>query len=468
MPCGTPDAHYKICEENHGALKMEFIQKNWRPILCSALKREASAKLMVPFIRHKCIQGLFEGADPERIQLITRFSVSDFYSGVSDLDALEYLLGKGAEIKGVQNLHSKLYIFGNAKAVVGSANLTDAALSRNEEFGVSLSAPEDVEGCVTYFDSMWQNAGDLLTQSQINDWRRELGEYKEKHGGLPRSNLPDYGQKLPHNSAPHFSGGLVDDYPQYVVKFFGLSEDRWSVQESVREAVLDSGCYWACTYPENRRPRAILDGVLMFMAFMTDDGDMHIFGSGVGHSYRSGIDDATIKDIQESKWKSKWPRYIRMRDVQFFDGTLGDGVSLKELMATHGVQSFVRTADRAAREEQNINPANSVRQKPDVKLTPQSASWLVGELNRLREKHGMINGVQLQRERQTTQSGYLNRNNQQVLRKTARPGNGSNQYVYLMECRNCGHLYGANGADIHERKCPVPECGNGAAGLAWR
>ncbi len=445
---------------------IRFIENDWAPTLRVALGQGKHIRLMVPFIRHKCIQQLFEGVEPKSIQLITRFALSDFYSGVSDLDALTHLLDKGAEIKGIQNLHSKLYIFGGDQAVIGSANLTEAAFHRNKEFGVALSLPEQVAECAKYFDSMWADAGPVLTREQIITWREELAAYKKDHGAPSKIKLNDYGRNLIGRPQGPFFGKPAEDYPQYVVKFFALSTDRWSIGTSVREAVVDSGCYWACTYPEKLRPRNIQDGALVFMAFLTDDGDIRIFGQGLAQSYRDLVDDATPEDIQDRGWKAKWPRYIRVRNTHFFDGILGQGVSLKELRAVHGVFSFTRTAERFAAGEENINPANSIRQKPDVKLTPEAAAWLMAQLDSLYAKHGVINGVELQRERKTTQSGYLNRNDQLVLRRTDLPGNGSGQYIYLMECLKCGHLYGANGADIHERKCP--ECGNGALGLMWK
>jgi Zn finger protein HypA/HybF involved in hydrogenase expression len=37
------------------------------------------------------------------------------------------------------------------------------------------------------------------------------------------------------------------------------------------------------------------------------------------------------------------------------------------------------------------------------------------------------------------------------------------QYVYQMGCSECGTVYGANGSDIHIRKCP--KCQGGATGM---
>jgi hypothetical protein len=39
------------------------------------------------------------------------------------------------------------------------------------------------------------------------------------------------------------------------------------------------------------------------------------------------------------------------------------------------------------------------------------------------------------------------------------------QSVYVLRCSHCGHLYGANGSDIHLRKCPMHQ--GGAPGLAY-
>ena len=68
------------------------------------------------------------------------------------------------------------------------------------------------------------------------------------------------------------------------------------------------------------------------------------------------------------------------------------------------------------------------------------------------------------KEAPTTVPGYENRNGQVVIRNTGKTGTDHNQVVYEMECKHCGHHYGANGTDIHERKCP--KCQGGKPGLA--
>jgi len=65
----------------------------------------------------------------------------------------------------------------------------------------------------------------------------------------------------------------------------------------------------------------------------------------------------------------------------------------------------------------------------------------------------------------TTRTGYINHNQQHVVRPTGAPGNDHLQYIYVLRCGHCGCEYGANGSDIHERRCPT--CQGGARGLEY-
>lgn len=59
--------------------------------------------------------------------------------------------------------------------------------------------------------------------------------------------------------------------------------------------------------------------------------------------------------------------------------------------------------------------------------------------------------------------GDINHNDQQVLRLTQERGNGNNARVWVLKCRRCLNIYGSNGHDAFERKCP--KCDKGEVGL---
>jgi hypothetical protein len=56
--------------------------------------------------------------------------------------------------------------------------------------------------------------------------------------------------------------------------------------------------------------------------------------------------------------------------------------------------------------------------------------------------------------------GDKNRNGLLLLAKTASPGNDHNQYLWVVRCQR-EHVFGVNGSDFHQRKCP--ECHLGYA-----
>lgn len=70
------------------------------------------------------------------------------------------------------------------------------------------------------------------------------------------------------------------------------------------------------------------------------------------------------------------------------------------------------------------------------------------------------------KDKKTTETGFVNRNGQIVIRNTGKPGTDHQQCIYQLGCSKCGNVYGANGSDIHERKCP--KCGGGEPGLDYK
>jgi hypothetical protein len=66
----------------------------------------------------------------------------------------------------------------------------------------------------------------------------------------------------------------------------------------------------------------------------------------------------------------------------------------------------------------------------------------------------------------STKTGFVNLKGQVVIRKTEMDGNDHMQKVYQIACSNCGAVYGANGSDLHLRKCP--ECQSGQPGLEYK
>jgi hypothetical protein len=67
----------------------------------------------------------------------------------------------------------------------------------------------------------------------------------------------------------------------------------------------------------------------------------------------------------------------------------------------------------------------------------------------------------------TTQIGYVNRNNQRCGGHRGVAGSDHGSLAYRMECLEpgCGQVYGANGTDVFQRKCP--RCQGGKPGVEF-
>jgi hypothetical protein len=354
-------------------------------------------RIVCPFIKEAPVRRLLGDSPPPTVEVITRFSLADFGAGVSDIGALRALIDAGARVRGVRHLHSKLFVFGDSQAIVTSANLTMAALSRNFEFGCVADESYIVAQCRAYFDRLWANAGHDLASSALDTWSAQVADFLAT-GGRPAAaqTLPDHGATPPEAPSPGWPASATGEgWPaqsgQAFVKMFGEGHNRapWSLD--TLEEVEVSGCHWACTYPSGRRPRIVDDGDTVFMGRMVrSPADTAVYGRAIALAYVDGRDDASSAELAARPWKAQWPHYVRVHHAEFVAGRLSNGVSLRALIDALGTDAFASTQARAARGESGINPRMSVRQQPAVRLSSEGAAWLSAQLDKAFFLHGRV------------------------------------------------------------------------------
>jgi hypothetical protein len=374
-------------------MSFRLVDAGWSEVLADAIRADrSSVRLVCPFIKKRAVESFLENARPGLLQVITRFHLGDFCDGVSDIAALRLLLRNGAMIRGVRNLHAKLYLFGERRVIVTSANLTEAALLRNHEFGFVAEDAGIINHCRKYFDDLWGRAGQNLSAERLTEWERKVTNYLAS-GARPTAatGLGDEGVNAGIISEPIAFPALVGDAGQAFVKFFGEGDNREDRSRAVVEEVRRSGCHWACTYPKDKRPRQVQDGALMFMGrLVKEPNDILIFGRAVGMRHEPGRDDATAADITLRTWKERWPHYVRVHHAEFISGTLANGISLNDLMASLKSDAFVPTQRNAGKGEGNTDPRRAYMQQAAVELTPQAIAWLNGRLEFAYAQHGKL------------------------------------------------------------------------------
>ncbi len=135
---------------------------------------------------------LISRAGRRKVQLLTSLSRMDIASGATSLESLKVLIEGGVKCRCLPEtprFHAKVYIFGNAIAVITSANLTQSALNSNIEAGVELTG-KAVSKLAHWFDAQWQAARPLEAeevaslQRETAGLRRDYGRLRQKAGQI--------------------------------------------------------------------------------------------------------------------------------------------------------------------------------------------------------------------------------------------------------------------------------------------
>lgn len=346
---------------------MQVIQKNWLDVFLKELQRTDVVRIVSPFISEHIVDLLLHHFHGSKIQVITRYNLNDYGSGVSSLTAIEKLVKAKADVRGVRALHSKLYLFDQKSALIASANFTSGGFFKNLEFGVLSDDSAIVSQSQDYFDKLWKLDPQPLQQNQIDQWRKEI---ENSRANTPKvTPLPDYGQSYIRKKI---------GTKRYFIKIFGTKDDRASLGYSTKEEIEESHCHYALSFSRRKndgRPTRYRDGDVVFMATMLHGHNYAIFGRGICYSHHHNRDIADADDIKAVSWRGDWPILVRVHSTRFIDSTMGNCPTMADLIGDLSYQSFKNTLVRHESGERNINPLNSLRQKPDVWLSEMGALW---------------------------------------------------------------------------------------------
>lgn len=341
-----------------------LLKNNWWNNFKKLISETKSLKIVSPVVSEQIIVQLKKDYDLSNLELITRYNLRDFAQNVSSLPALKLAVSNGSKVYGIKNLHSKIYLFDN-KAIISSANFTTGGLYHNYECGIIVEDTLLLSQILDAFSFYKSICKSELTLDEIESWEKILS--KNKITNLTSTSFPDFGSNFQN----------VNQSKSYFIKFFGTSENRVFPTFTVREEVERALCHYACGFSENKKPRRINEGDIVFMArLMKEPYDYAIFGRAEAIKYNEKRDRASRNEISQRKWKKDWPIYLRVRNTNFVNGLMQDCVFLYDIIKYFDYESFPTTLRRFNDGERDINPYLSLSQQPYVRLTSKSAEWL--------------------------------------------------------------------------------------------
>ena len=372
-------------------MTFRLVSSGWAREMSKALVGGSDeVRVSSPFISSAGLSRL-GAVDPRFLRVLTRFDLDDFVARVNDLAVIRYLVERGARVRGIQNLHAKLYVFGDGAAIVTSANLTKAGLESNHEFGCVVTQRRSVKQCSDYFDSLWALAGRNLRLKRVTEWEARVVAQRAALGKPNVLPLGDEGVDIGLESDEPHRSPIAPTGTQFFVKFVGRNDNRADLDTGTVAQIESSACHRVLGYPRDKRPRSVQDGATMFIGRLTDGpNDVRIFGRGIAHRYEPGRDDATATEIARRTWMERWPHFVRVTASEFLKGSMRDGVSLNDLMSALEARAFASTLRNALAKKGNTDPRRAYRQQPAVELTPEAAAWITRRLERAFKQCGVV------------------------------------------------------------------------------
>lgn len=347
--------------------------------------------IITPFLSFPAIERMLgEVNDTVEISLITRFKREDFINGVSNLEALKLLLSKEAKIYAIKDLHTKLYLFDEKSAIIGSANLTGRGLLDNVELSLLFRNEHViVDELVEYFNKLVNSAQRYIIDndkinSEIEKIESIVDNRKNKNVNYRNSN--QWGVEIGTKEIVEKLDGIQSFIEEkvfeeknssdvsYWLKFAGTGEELMDPETIFRESKLADG---RITEHSGRRPSGIKEGDVIYLTPLSWDKKSKtpiIVGKAKTKGFREGNEVTEAdKNRHGYHWMERWPYYFELFDIQKIEGNINNGVSLNKLLTELQSNFYYSTRGKSL----SIQELKSRHyQKSHIKITPYAAKYI--------------------------------------------------------------------------------------------
>lgn len=374
-------------------MMIKLITYNTKEDLISLLHDVKDTFYMIcPFIGYNSSKELANLIKKRKIKvtIITRFSRNDFYNNVSSIEGLKVLKDAGCELKAVQKLHTKLYIFDNNAMILGSSNFTDGGLMTNIELNILIKDEKAIiNHAIAYFNEIDISIEKeyFIKKEMILDELKYLNSL-EKNKEHKFSKSHDRGKKfIPKKKIDKIEELLllkdlnISSKSTAWIKFEGYSDYRRSKNNTPLSIVLNKKNCYRTHFP--KKPTGYKNGDLIFIARSSWDNNGNktpiIFGYGITKKFN---DKNVMPKEQQEKNEifKRWPYYIYVEKFRFINTELINGISLLDLYREIGYDTYPGSQKRKSTFEE-LKKIHGRKDK--LKITDKAKDYLLMRLNKI-------------------------------------------------------------------------------------
>ena len=385
-------------------------------------------KIISPFLSMSMAEKLCKVVTEKNIKctFITRIYIQDMLEKANSLDAIELMMKSGIKVYAEKFLHTKLYLFDETEAIVGSANFTCGGFKSNVELSLLLSEETEViTELHSYFDSMIQLlesadnglvTDELLKKAKDNYYSIYNSKMHEGSGKV--SSLMMYGAALTRKSQTNktdelkkeldscknekdkdivnslFKGLEQSEQIHYSyniwLKFDGEGNDRLNADEPfpMTDVPMNGGTAYLSNYPFKVWSIEEDDHVY-FAALTTIKGGKNlpvIVGRGTLAAFtdKNHVDDAML---QLYDWMDRYPWYCIIKECEVLNTTVGNGLPMNMVWEALGSDTYIASFGR---KEDIPAVGRKHYQKAHIRLSGNAKDYIDKQFDILAEKYGTI------------------------------------------------------------------------------
>ena len=391
---------------------------------------ERDVNIISPFLTMSMAEKLCEVKEKKNLActFITRLYLEDMFAKANSLDALELMLDKGVTVYAVKRLHTKLYLFDDVNAIIGSANFTTGGFKSNIELSLLLSNEKDViNEAQNYFNRMItaiQKAEDgIVTKELLSEARkrytmafeaRKHAQSQDKanynrvmYGAILNKKDKNYPDKKDWRDDELAICAKEKDkmydlfkpldraeqvkYPYTIwLKFDGSGNDRIAGDGVFPMVLIEQNGKkrYLANYPF--KVHSVKDGDEVYLAAISTDSHGKNQPMIVGRGHLAGFTDenqVTDAMIHKYPWMVRYPWYCVITDCEVLDTAVSNGLPMDSVWDKLGsdtyVASFGRNEDIAA-------VARKHHKKAHIRLSGNAKNYIDKELDVLKQQYGAV------------------------------------------------------------------------------
>lgn len=382
-----------------------------------------SIRIVSPFLSNKTAELLCEivGANKDiECDFVTRLYIEDMIKGANSIASVRKMIDCGIKVYSVNGLHTKLYLFDEEEAIIGSANFTISGLKKNLELSIDTDEESVVSAAGMYVDSVIEQCLEQINgvvDSELCDKieANYTASYQKYITGKISISTAMYGANIKPTEVLARGPLLIDGKDQVdeiqrvefdvVHSIFAAEDEALGIDPNLKTLIKFGGVRSDenefatlpdVLYKEKKiyilnasvRPRSVQNSMqfVFTRGYKDKNGkSVHII-AGRGQIEKFEENNIVLpKWIEKYDWMKKYKYYIVVKEFETLNAPLSEGLVLDDMIGEVGADFYTTTSGQ----ELTLKQIHQhISRRPYLYITPIAKAKVDKEFDKLVARFG--------------------------------------------------------------------------------